>query len=695
MAKVSERQSGTATMRPRARLINLIGEELISDEAVAVVELVKNAYDADATEVRVAFENGVDGYPSRIVVSDNGIGMNLETVLGTWLEPGTPNKKRDDRSEGGRIVLGAKGIGRFAAARLGTTLMLETSSEDNSSVVALLLEWGAFTDDGYLDDVNLTYEMWSDEDAPKGTTLTIEGVAEGVWNEEAYRNLRSRLARLVSPFEDVEGFQIILSIPSFEELDGIVEPPEFLLDPTYRLRAALDAHGVASGEMIIDGKSFGVRETLGGVEDSVECGPFEVEIRAWDRDQAGLEPLASRSDLSVAELRKQLNQFAGVSIYRDGFRVHPYGEQGDDWLRLDLRSRQNPVLRLANNQIIASIRLTREQNEGLKDRSTREGMVKNEAHRSLEEWFIRLLRMLEEARYEVRPRRKSVARADALFEQFELGETVQEARRSLGGGHPIVKLLRDTEKRVSEGVSEVQEVFSRLLMSAGLGHMVHVVVHEIGAPLGKAGRELTAVQKQLDKLLEETEFDRVSTRFDRIRGWHEQIVNLRERLDPHTPGKRGRATKFDVGKEIEFAFDLYHALIDKQKIRVELRQPDGAVEARMSKAVFDQVISNLVDNAIFWLSQSRGKDGGGRLTVTVSKLDGGFSVTVADNGQGVAPETKDKIFEPYFSTKPSGIGLGLYIARLLIEPYGRLLLKDKGRLSGATFEARFEKSVGL
>lgn len=109
---------GQATMRPRARLIALIGDELISDEPVAVVELVKNAYDADASKVRVAFkgENLLD--PDTLVVQDDGHGMELQTVLAGWFEPGTIHKKQGQRSPGGRLFQGAKGIGRFAAARL-------------------------------------------------------------------------------------------------------------------------------------------------------------------------------------------------------------------------------------------------------------------------------------------------------------------------------------------------------------------------------------------------------------------------------------------------------------------------------------------------------------------------------------------------------------------------------------------------
>jgi hypothetical protein len=123
--KPAERKSGHATMRARARLISLIGDELISDERVAVVELVKNAYDADAKRVEVKFKGDNPFSPESLVVSDNGIGMTLDTVLSAWFEPGTVKKKKEVRSPGGRLYQGAKGIGRFAAARLAESLYME------------------------------------------------------------------------------------------------------------------------------------------------------------------------------------------------------------------------------------------------------------------------------------------------------------------------------------------------------------------------------------------------------------------------------------------------------------------------------------------------------------------------------------------------------------------------------------------
>jgi hypothetical protein len=681
-------------MRVRARLINLIGEELISDEPVALVELVKNAYDADARRVEVRFE-GDPGAPSRVIVTDDGIGMDLDIVLNAWLEPGTVLKKMNDHSPGGRLYQGAKGIGRFAAARLGETLFLETRREGADEVVRVLLNWGRFTDESYLDEIKVDYEVVTDYGAPVGTRLTIEGLRAGAWNAEAFERLHARLTRLISPFADVGDFEIVLDLPAYPALSGKVQPPELLLKPKYQLAGQVDIDGHFVGNIAVDGVSREISRSLGRGDEKLFCGAFAIELRAWDRDREGLEPIAARENLAISQIRKTLDAYCGVTIYRDGFRVHPYGERGNDWLNLDLRSRQNPVRNLANNQMIGAVRISRDANPELKDRSTREGMVRNAAHDALEDWFRRVLTVLEEERYKVRPRQEPPSRTADLFEAFDLAGAVKEARSALGMAHPVTKLLVETEKQISVGVERVQEVFSRLLMSAGIGHMVDIVIHEIGAPLGKVNRQLVILERRLQKMLDADQMIPVGEDFGSIRGWLEQIHGLRERLDPQTPARRGRATAFDVADEIGLTFELYEALIKKQGIKIGFIRPTQPVRVRMSKAVLSQVLANLVDNAIYWLTHKHGAGKGGRIEAMLSAAAHGFAVTICDNGPGVPADDRERIFEPYYSTKPNGIGLGLYIARLVIEPYGRLLYRDDGSLSGACFEARFEKGVGL
>lgn len=683
-----------ASMRPRARLIKVLGEELISDEPVAVVELVKNAYDADAKRVEVRFEGSNSERFDRIVILDDGHGMDEQAVIAGWMEPGTSSKRRTGRSPKGRNFLGAKGIGRFAAARLAETMLLETKTGRISDAVLLLLSWGTFDDDAYLDELDFEYEVHPISDLARGTRITLERLRRD-WTADDYERLYYRLSRLISPTGEAGDFSITLEIPGKPELSQEVQPPPLVAQPTYTLRGTLNANGVFDGQITVgDRPPETVQQKLRGADATPSCGPFSVEIRAWDRDRQGLKPLAEKLELSVSEIRRTLNALSGVSIYRDGFRVHPYGEDENDWLGLDLRSRQNPVQALANNQIIGSVRLDRQSNPGLEERSTREGLVHNLAYYDLTEWVLEVLSVLESRRYDERPRQDSAMTGDPLFNAFDVRDVVRQAREQLGAEHPVTKVLADTEKQLNQGVERVQDVFSRLLLSAGLGHMVDIVIHEIGAPLGKLSRQLSVLERDLFRMLKESDLAVVTPKLDVMKTWLEQIHNLRSRLDPQTPAKRGRAESFDVADEIRDSLQLYDSVIQKQKIAVDFKEPSEKVYVKMSRAVLGQILANLIDNSIFWLVRSKGIGNGGRLRIRLKASESGFAITVADDGPGVEDTRQDKIFEPYYTTKPNGMGLGLYIARLVIEPYGKLTYTERGGLGGAAFEAKFEQRVG-
>ena len=688
-------RSGTATMRPRARLISLIGEDLISDEPVAVVELVKNAYDADADRVTIRFEGANPDAPERVVVEDDGDGMTLGTVLGAWFEPGTVAKRVRKSSGRGRVYQGAKGIGRFAAARLAELLFMETVARGEAEGTAALVDWGAFDEDSYLDAVTVDYEVRPIGDLGHGTRLTLETLRKA-WDDDDYEALHSRLSRLISPFEDVKDFEIELDVPARPEFSGPVAPPAIVLKPIYALEGRLDEGGRFTGVFRHQGEA--VREfeaeKLGQEGEGPLCGPFQVEIRVWDRDRDSLLPIAERHDQTITDVRRVLNNYSGVSLYRDGFRVYPYGQKGNDWLGLDNRSRQNPSMHLANNQVIAAVQISRDANPELRDRSTREGMVLNAEHASLEAWFKEVLALLERERYEIRPRQDKDTLVDPIFEVFDIGGTFDFAQEELGRDHPVTKEISETQRRLREGVERVQNVYSRLLMSAGLGHMVDIVIHEIGAPLGKINRKLTVLEKRLGDRLSAADLKAVAPVVQDIKTWLEQIHALRGRLDPQTPDKRGRATSFNVEDEVRDTFELFDALLTKQKIETEIEVPDGPVQVRMSRAVLGQVLANLTDNSIYWIRESRGAANGGRIHVRVEPLDNGFRLLFSDDGPGVEERDRPLIFDSYFTRKANGIGLGLYIARLVVEPYGKITYQEDGALSGACFEVTFEKSVG-
>lgn len=704
MSQPSEK-SGHAIMRPRARLISLIGDELISDEPVAVVELVKNAYDADARKVRVVFSGKDAADPDTLTVSDDGCGMTLETVLGAWLEPGTVLKKREERSPGKRLYQGAKGIGRFATARLAESLYMETRAKGQKNGVTVLLEWGRFNDESYLDEVSIDYEVDPLPKIEHGTSLTLIGLhARKHWCEDDFKSLHNRLSRLISPFQitkgfaEVSDFEIDLQIPAFPALTGKVEPHELTKAPKYRLSGELSPSGTFTGSVEIDRKvckTF-TDHPLGTKGESVICGGFAVEIRSWDRDRPGLTPYMVKFDLSMSGLRSILDNYSGVSLYRDGFRVHPYGERGLDWLSLDTRSRQNPTLRLANNQIIAAIRISRGMNPNLVDRANREGLVHNPAYQSLQEWFTRTLSLLEEERYSHRPREEEKPQeVSTLFEPFDMSDVVREADKQLGAKHPVATLVKKKDADIRDGVQRLQDHYSRLLMAAGLGQMVDVVIHEVGAPLGRAQRAVAQLEKDLAQMLGVTRSSQLADLFEGIKAYHEQIFNLRERLIPKAAGRRGRVSSFNVQEEIQGNLELYSSLIAKQKIEVLRKWPKDPLVVHMSRSNLGQIIANLLDNSVYWLTRHHGDGKGGKIEIRVTEMKKGFKLAISDDGCGVAPEHRDQIFDAEFSRKPHGMGLGLFIARQVIEPYGKLVYREDSSLGGACFEATFSQRVGI
>jgi signal transduction histidine kinase len=690
----------SAKMRPRARLISLIGEELISDESVAVVELVKNAYDADASEVKVKFEADGYGEPTRLIVEDNGHGMDLDVVLGSWFEPGTVTKKHKERSPMGRLYQGAKGVGRFAAARLGTELILETKSVKSKQSVTVLLEWGKFDDDSYLDEVEITYEKEDIKPKTSGTRLTIEGLQERkTWVEDDYKSLHYRLSRLISPFNEISDFQIHLEVPHHPEITGEVEIHPIASIPRYKFSGEITENGQLNGVFEYEGKQKEVfkNHALGKEDEKVNCGPFELEIRVWDRDRDGLSPYMLKYDMNLTAVRKTIDNYSGVSIYRDGFRVHPYGETGDDWLSLDNRSRQQPTLRLAKNQIISSIKISRSENKELKDRTTREGLVHNHEFEELNLWFLRVLSVLEEERYRLRPREDAKPEyVNTLFEAFDMSEVVSEADKQLGKTHPVTSLVKRKDVEIRDGVVKLQEHYSRVMLAAGLGQLVDLVIHEIGAPLGRINRELNHINKLINKYeFDKSDGESFTKGFNNIKSWLELIANLRAKLDPKTAGKRGRATSFNVAEEILGNLILFENLINKQKIKVNFKEPKKDLVVHMSRSNLGQIVANIIDNSIYWLTRSHGDGNGGVINIELNPTKDGFNLLFNDDGLGIDEKNREIIFDQSFSTKPNGMGLGLYISRQIIEPYGRLIYRDDCDMAGACFELMFERKVGL
>ncbi|MEW5874118.1 MAG: ATP-binding protein [Candidatus Zixiibacteriota bacterium] len=684
---------GSARLRPRARIVRTIGRDLISNEIVALVELIKNAYDADASAVRILFEEPLQPAQGGILIDDNGTGMSLDVVRKAWFEPATTSKTRKTHTPSGRRVTGEKGIGRFAAARIAQTLEMTTVAIRSRQLVRVRFDWGLFDDENlYLDQVRF---RWEQSRAPKerqhGTTLHLIGLNDA-WDAPDFARLRAELSRLVSPQEAHSEFNIVLELPDrFEEYAGQVMPPPILGKPHYMLQGRIDGQGrfkasYRSGDSsALTIESGRVLLEKGRVP---ECGPFRFEFRVWDRDRSGLDPLADELGSTVRQLRKDLDAASGISIYRDDFRIL----LGDnDWLRLDLRRVQNPTMRLSNNQVVGAVFISAETNKGLRDQTNREGIVSSPAFEDFKRTMIELLSRLEIKRDSSRRAHRSTEPTTGIFQDLDIKPIREFLEKRYPNDRELQTFIEGRSKNFEHGVVQVQQVLARYRRLATLGQLIDVVLHDGRTPVATISNEAVLGVRDLQRTVHGSAPGTLQGRFQTISQQAEVLSSLFRRLAPFSGRKRGRPVAVAIEKLIGESFDLLGKRISDLQVDVQL--PEGSTMVTVDETEMKQIFVNLLDNALYWLEKV--PESARMIAVKVIRRTDELVVLFSDSGPGVPEDIRDRIFEPYFSAKPDGVGLGLTIAGETAAEYnGMLELVEGGPLPGATFRTILRKRLG-
>ena len=414
-------ESGSYRIRPAGRHILTIGRDLVQDPHAAVIELVKNAYDADSPDAVIAFEETADGQ-YRIRLTDRGHGMTRDTVINKWMVPSTRDKEdRAGRSPAGRTMQGRKGIGRYAASVLGKDLLLETTTASGEKTTLYLL-WEDFEHAEYLGDVELLIE--TDTVAQEaGTTLTMAIDERGLatWTHSQFNKLQFELRKLMPPFPTMataRQFAVLLRIsglPGVEDLDARVEPFPLVEHFDYRIAGKLRTGGtgtfVYSQQKSRNAVDEEIQLDLGGPSG---CGELDIDIRVYDRDPASIDRLIRRglkddagNYLGKLQARQLLNEYNGIGVYRNGFRLRPLGDPEFDWLKLNEQRVQTPALRIGNNQVIGYVQIQSEEHSRLSEKSARDGLIENDAFGRLKEITKGVIGKLEEKRFEYRRRART------------------------------------------------------------------------------------------------------------------------------------------------------------------------------------------------------------------------------------------------------------------------------------------------
>jgi signal transduction histidine kinase len=669
-----QRKSGEIAFRPRARLLKLIGEELISDEIVAISELVKNSHDADAETVVVRF-SGVTGSEGSIEVLDDGSGMDLDTLLGKWMEPAASTKVGKGRqlTRRGRRVLGEKGVGRFAADKLARTLEIVSRCARQTEEISAVVDWDCFDkDDLMLAEVKNRWEVRPAREIRKhGTQLRLTGL-RSMWTERMFRRLSVRLSRLLSPFREKDQFIIRLESDEFPEYSGELRA-DFLQRAPYRVEAEFD--GLQTITIGLNGRRAMAQPW--SASGDLSCGPVRIRLFVYDLEGEALAQIGPRS-----EVRAWLREWTGVSIYRDGFRVWPYGEPYDDWLRLDQRRVNNPVEHLSNNQIIGFIDIGRDTNPDLLDQTNREGLIHNRALDDLRRLVGCVLQAIEAERQSIRHPMRRVPKV--LREMKEgadtIGEELEVLATRVGGknGQALRALrerLREQVGREAAGLRQTVEGYSGL---AAVGQMTAGLTPVVSAELERMRAELHRLQQIL--------FHRkLPDARDVITGLEESLSSLGEchglMLTAVGGGDRRRA--IELIAEVRTFRDVVAPLLENHGVHMEIVCKDSRVlRAEMRPEHFLCLLQILTSNSLDWLKGVESPC----IRISLESFGDQAEIVFSDNGPGVQGQISHLIFNPLFSRKESGRGMGLTIARQLVESHGGTiyLIQDKRR-RGANF----------
>ena len=384
---------GEVGFRFSSRFSQLIGRNLISNPIVAVSELVKNSYDADADNISVEFSNLLSGVPT-LKITDDGDGMTFDDIATKWMMVGTDNKVHNPLTPKGRRKLGEKGIGRFSVERLARKLQIISSKSDDDFAISLSIDWDQYENyEGEFSALTHRVVKLPCDICHKGTTLILSELRDE-WTETRLLDLQKEI-ELLRPLDINRLSFKKYSFPG-DNVKIALSAPGILKKKTFINSNFIDyAQAHLYGEIKEDGsavvKVF-IKSNISASKSDIKaeytyspsdidtcCGPISYEVFVFLKDKRLYKSLSVENK----SIDDYLDAFCGVKIYRDGFRILPFGDKDNDWLELNATRTGSPEFRIATYNTIGVVYITRDKNPGLQDVLSRENMYDTPQYASL------------------------------------------------------------------------------------------------------------------------------------------------------------------------------------------------------------------------------------------------------------------------------------------------------------------------
>ncbi len=733
-----------------ARTARLIGRENVANAEGAVIELVKNSYDADADNVTVFFSGDEELY-----IIDNGHGMTEEIIKSAWMTIGTDHKEIDPFSPRKRVKSGAKGIGRFALDRLGEKVEMYTLPKGADKGFLWKADWSDFEKAGTnVSDIKASLEeiekkviaqqlpeFYKDSGFSKqGTVLKISKLRD-TWDEKLIAELYESLESLV-PGEGVDNFSISLNAFRFPDKFGHVKPLlnqdfDYRIDASYSSKTQkvtvtvernefdipllekkfselfLDTRMDSEPYRLADFKKgsfkkiYSIGEIISGYSDPgnliENIGDFSFKLtfaknRAPNKEDAQKYPYKS---FEYAARSEWLERFSGIRIFRDNFRVRPYGEKGDDWLHLGERAALSPAgpgqrlngYRVRPNQVYGAVYISRLQNLLFQDKSSREGIQENDTFSLFKNLLISIVGVMERDRNII------------FFSLSELHKRTNEAERIKAEAREAAERIKkekdqpsSTDWNFSEDAEKVARAFQvlegeieekheeikilRSLASAGL--ITAAVAHELRGLENVLVTRNQELRSLIEPYIKEADLAGVKDAFNPfvlIKEMEQTDKNLREWLSyalmPLKRDKRKRAIIF-LSEYFAGLGNTWSNLLAERKISLDIGSVDESYRVKAFHIDLDTIFNNLVINSIESFARQK-KSVERKIQVQCSYHDDRYRIIYTDNGAGLDESFKknpDIIFEPQITTKVDsegkviGTGMGMYLVKNTVEENG-------------------------
>lgn len=700
----------THQIKAKSHILSLLGNELIGSDSLAIFELVKNAYDADAQNVKIKFID-LNTPNQKIIIEDDGHGMSSNVIQDVWLTIGTDFKRGRNRKESAkykRVSFGNKGVGRLAVHKLAKVITLETQTQGDMFSSRLTIDWKSLIESKeYIQELEVDIEYVGETlfEKGQGTRIILSNLTTAYWTKKNLKDLVRKIENIKNPFKEFSNFKIEINSNDWHQewIDNVKTSVEILKDSLYQFdfeinvwekeqsehpdedfaefrfsykfnppgQTKIDSRKVEklpNASPILNSNKFHIGELFKEIDgeenynkylrnkDLKNIGPIKGTFYIFNQNS---HLLNMNFGGQINAVKAYIKDNSGVKIFRDNIRVYNYGEPNDDWLRLDLDKIQRTGDHFGKKVTVGVVELDlKESNEGLIEKTNREGFIDNQEFEKFNLIVKRTYSFFENEASEDKDKIEEFIDGTKPIKKVGFGDTITELENKIKEKN-LEKELNPLLHKIDKDYTEMRDI---MLNSGMTGLNLGVAFHEVD-------REMKFINADLNFSVVDIESVK-----NRVRNLIQILESLSPILRQNKSSMSNASSIVEIAKLRNNNRFKFHKVIFSSPL---LTGENSNFNFKGPSNLLISALSNIIDNAIYWTTSKRdlvGEDYKPSIYIgTDLNTFGSPAIIVADNGEGFTVEP-EYLTQPFKTKKEGGMGLGLYFADLVMNMMGGKLI---------------------